>query len=105
MKPVTITNMTFSEGPSNMLFRLKCNGIELSVSCPLKDFKDPATHDKTMEKVNENFRNSIRYIKLHGDLPAKPDKKKLNVWTQTDTGIAIRGNKMQVPEFTPFSFA
>lgn len=78
------------------------NGIEISVSCTLQEFKEE--HDKTMEKVNENFRNSLRYIKLYGELPSKPDPKKLNVWTHSPTGIAVRGNKMLVPEFEPFSF-
>lgn len=103
MKKAEITNMTVASNNTHKLFTLRCNGIELSVSCTLQEFFED--HKKTMDKVNENFRNSIRYIKLHGDLPAKPDKKKLNVWTQTDTGIAVRGNKMPVNEFVPFSFA
>ena len=98
-----ITNMEVATGKTHKLFKLKCNGIELSVSCTLEEFFED--HEKTMEKVNENFRNSIRYIKLYGDIPAKPDKKKLNVWTKTDTGISVRGSKMPVPEFVPFSFA
>lgn len=102
MKPVHISDMTVATGPNNKLFSLKANGIQLQVSCTLQEFKEE--HEKTMEKVNENFRNSIRYIKLFGKLPKKPDPKKLNVWTQTDTGIAVRGNKMPVKEFVPFKF-
>ena len=103
MKRVDITNMTVKTGPNHKLFSLKANGIELSVSCTLEEFK--TKHKETMEKVNDNFRNSIRYIKLYGSLPSKPDPKKLQVWTQTDTGIAVRGNKMLIPEFTPFTFS
>lgn len=55
-----------------------------------------------LKAVNENFRNAIRYIKLYKDLPKKPDKKKLAVWTQTDTGLSVRGSKMPIPEFEPF---
>lgn len=83
-----------------MLFELRANGIPLSVSCTLQEFYEDK--ENTMKKVNENFRNSIRYIKLYKDLPKKPDKKKLNVWTSTDTGISVRGNKMPLPEFEPF---
>lgn len=97
-----ISGMTYSKGPSHMLFTLRANGIKLQVSCTLKDFYED--NKKTMEKVNENFRNSLRYIKLYKKLPKKPDPKKLNVWTSTDTGVAVRGNKMPIKEFEPFRF-
>jgi hypothetical protein len=97
---VEITNMTLKKNSEHMLFELRANGIPLSVSCTLKEFYEDKK--KTLDKVNENFRNSIRYIKLYKKLPKNPDKKKLAVWTQTDTGVSVRGNKMPVPEFQPF---
>lgn len=98
--PVKIDSMTLKKGPTHMLFELRANGIPLGVSCTHQEFYE----DKkaTLDKVNDNFRNSIRYIKLYGDLPKEPDKKKLAVWTQTDTGVSVRGNKLPVPEFQPF---
>lgn len=102
MTTVDITNMEVATGPKHKLFKLKANGIELQVSCTLEEFHEH--HEETMKKVNENFRMSIRYIKLYGKIPSKPDPKKLNVWTQTASGIACRGNKLPVPEFVPFAF-
>lgn len=95
--------MTVATGPTHKLFSLMANGIKLQASCTLTEFFED--HQATMDKVNENFRNSIRYIRLYGKLPKKPDKKKLNVWTQTETGVAVRGNKLPVPEFIPFRFS
>lgn len=97
---VLIENMTVKKGPEHMLFELRANGIPLGVSCTLKEFYEDKK--STLDKVNENFMNAIRYIKLYGKLPKNPDKKKLAVWTQTDTGIACRGNKLPLPEFLPF---
>lgn len=100
--PVKIESMTVAKGPKHLLFSLRANGIPLSVSCTLAEYYED--NKNTMDKVNENFRNSIRYIKLYKNLPKNPDKKKLAVWTQSDTGISVRGNKMLVPEFQPFTF-
>lgn len=100
MLPVEICNMTLKKNATHMLFELRANGIPLAASCTLQEFHE--NHDKTMEKVNENFRNSIRYIKLYKDLPKNPDKKKLSVWTSTNTGVSVRGNKLPLPEFKPF---
>lgn len=68
-----------------------------------------------MKKINDNFLNSIRIIKLYGDLPKKAFaespkdyekriKKMLAVWTSTSVGISCRGNKLPIPEFSLFSF-
>lgn len=97
--PVKIENMTVKKGPTHMLFELRANGIPLAVSCTLQEFYEDK--EKTLKCVNENFRNSIRIIKLYGDVK-KFDKKMLNVWTSTDTGISCRGNKLPVNEFPPF---
>lgn len=83
-----------------MLFELRANGIPLAVSCTLEEFHEDK--ENTMKKVNENFRNALRYIKLYKDLPKSPDAKKLNVWTSTDTGVAVRGKNLPIPEFDPF---
>jgi len=102
MHKVEVTRQTYRKGPSHMIFSAHVNGIPLEVSCTLTEFNEQ--HEETMKKVNENFRNSIRYIKSEGNLPKNPDKKVLNKWTSTNTGVAIKVKSVPVPEFTPFSF-
>lgn len=101
MAKVRIEEMTVATGPTHKLFSLRANGIPLQVSCTLKEFKED--HEKTMKSINSNFENSIRIIKLYGDVK-KFDKKMLNVWTQTDTGVSCRANKLPIPEFEGFHF-
>lgn len=101
MRRIHISKMTVATGPSHKLFSIEANGIPLKVSCTLKEFHEE--REKTVDKVNENFRNTLRYMKLYGDLPrGRISPKKLEVWTQTEMGIAVRGSKLPVPEFTPF---
>lgn len=102
MHKVDINRMTWRKGPNHMIFSIYCNDIPLEASCTLQEFNED--HDKTMEKVNNNFRNSIRYIKHEGSIPKKPDPKVLNKWTSTNTGVAIKVKNDPVPEFTPFKF-
>lgn len=101
-KPVHINGMTVTGNDHHKMFSLKANGIEISCSCTMEEFK--TKHEETMKKVNENFRNSIRYIKYEGTLPKKPDPKVLNKWVSSDTGIAMKMKNIPVPEFVPFSF-
>lgn len=102
MKNLDITDMSVRTGPNHKIFALKANGIPLECSCTLQEFNEE--FDDTMKKVNENFRNSLRYIKYYKTLPKNPDPKKLNVWVSSDTGLAVRLKNDQIKEFTPFSF-
>lgn len=103
MQPVTITDMKVTTENDTKVFSLKANGIPLEVSCTLKEFKENL--QETLDKVNENFRNSLRYIKYYKNLPKNPDAKQLNVWVASDTGLAVRLKNAPVKEFIPFNFS
>lgn len=109
MKRVDICDMKLFNAPEGKLFRLRANGIQLQVTCTLKEWNED--FQNTIDKVNENFRNSIRYIKVYNmqkggkkKFPKKLTKKDLDKWTSTDTGIAVKAHKLPVPEFQPFHF-
>lgn len=101
-KRAEIYNMQMFNAPEGKLFRLYANGIQLQVTCTIQEWVDD--FDNTLKKVNENFRNSIRYIKYYGKLPKKPDLKKMNAWTKGETGISMKVKNDPLPEFQPFSF-
>jgi len=112
MLKLDISDMKISTSKTHKRFGLKANGIALEVSCTLQEFQEDKTG--TMKKVNDCLLNSLRFIKLYGTMPS-PEKtkkaqkevdkamdKKLSVWSQTDTGVAVRGNKLPIKEFIPF---
>jgi len=114
MKKVSISDMKVENGKDMKRFSLRANGIPLAVTCTLKELAQD--NKRTLGKINNSLRNSIRFIKLYGEMPPAPKTeaqakalkknmdKMLNVWASSDTGIAVRGNKLSIPEFQPFSF-
>jgi hypothetical protein len=101
-RTLTITEQTYSQGPSHMKFRLKANGIPLEVTCSLQEFKEQ--HEKTMEKVNSNFLNSLRVLRYADDPRAPFDPAILNKWTSSSCGVAVKVKAVPIPEFVPFAF-
>jgi len=114
MKKCEISDMKVEDGKDLKRFSLRANGIPLAVTCTRRELKED--NKKTLEKINNSLLNSIRFIKLYGEMPPAPKTeaeakafkknmdKMLNVWASSDTGIAVRGNKLPISEFQPFSF-
>lgn len=81
---------------------LYSNGVKFEIVADrIKMFEDP----KYVSEINENFRNSLRYLKHFGKYP-KDELPKMSaltsVWSTTDTGLAIRPSDDPLPEFVPF---
>ena len=73
MKKVSISDMKIENGKDLKRFSLRANGIPLAVTCSLTEFKED--NKKTLEKINNSLLNSIRFIKLYGDMPQHQKQK------------------------------
>lgn len=102
IKRLNITDMQVEDKDGMRIYRLHADKVGLMVKVPREDL-DREPREKILEVVNDYFLNSLRYLKHTGTLPKNPDKKALNQWSQSDTGLAIKPKNDMVKEFTRFS--
>lgn len=62
-----------------------------------------------LEKINESFKNNLRYLAHTGGWPDKEHEdpkamlNELQKWSSTDTGLAIKPYDDPIRAFTPFT--
>ena len=81
-------------GGESIKFRIECPNWELN--------------PENIEKINESFRNSLRYVKHYAGYPDKTATEKdmkaaMNKLSSTLYGIGIKISEDPLPEFIPFS--
>ncbi len=81
---------------------VRANGHLFEILCHNSEYTP-----KKIQEINEQFKNSLRYLKHHGgyfDKTAdeKDVKAAMNKWSSTITGLAIKIQDDPLTEFTPF---
>lgn len=86
------------------IYTVTGNGIKFE-----QRLKENERTPENMAKMNEIFRNNLRYVAHFGGWPDREheDPKAMmhelqSKWSTTDTGIAIRPARDPVKQFTPF---
>jgi hypothetical protein len=76
--------------------------LKFEMSCPNHQLSQ-----ENLDKINESFRNSIRFMKHYAGFPNREVSKEdmdaaMNKLTSTNYGIGIRISEDPLPEYTPF---
>jgi hypothetical protein len=100
---LTITDRSREQFGDTYRFRVRGNGILFEQFLHRKEM-----NQEKVDAMNENFRNSLRYVKHYAGYPdslasEKDMRQALEGLTQTSTGIGIKIRQDPLKEFAPFT--
>jgi hypothetical protein len=101
-RTLTITEKRMEQFGDNFRFRVRGNGMLFEQIVHKKNIAEK------MDQINENFRNSLRYLKHYGGYPDETATEKdmvaaLEKLTTTSIGLGIKIRQDPLKEFTPFA--
>tara|TARA_B110000503_G_C6983668_1_gene344339 strand:+ start:110 stop:430 length:321 start_codon:yes stop_codon:yes gene_type:complete len=98
---VIIESMKTDDLDGIRTYSLIANDMKLEVKVPLSEINSE-NRAKTLELVNNQFIASLQIIKHHGHMKRNPTAADLNVWSQTEWGVAIKPKNDPIKEYARF---